>query len=193
MKRMIALCLALTMLLGMAGCGAAPQSAQAPAQSQQKEDQSLDRQDKELIAELIGGQGAVKEVVQPHQHGGGVGASSRHSRGGGDAFFNVYQQVFAPATRGGEELLGGAPGQIAAVGGEVGVGAGQGDGLGPRGMRAQRAEVHPRRLGDLNGNGVAQGYGLHDTRNFVVAVGAAGRDVQEEVDLGGGGEGGLHI
>ena len=66
LKRVLALVLALTMLLGMAACTKAPQNTQTSAQENQAQmdgDQTLDRQDKELIAELVGGQEEASDLT----------------------------------------------------------------------------------------------------------------------------------
>ena len=63
LKQVLALILALAMLLSMAGCVKAPQNAQVADQDQSNAEQELDRQDKELIAELIGGENDPQDLT----------------------------------------------------------------------------------------------------------------------------------
>ena len=66
LKRVLALVLALTMLLGMAACTKVPQNTLTSAQENQAQmdgDQTLYRQDKELIAELVGGQEEASDLT----------------------------------------------------------------------------------------------------------------------------------
>ena len=72
LKRVLALALVLAMLLGLAACTQTPQNAQLPeqeAQLQQNVDQELNRQDKELIAELIGGQDDAQDLTDAELDG----------------------------------------------------------------------------------------------------------------------------
>ena len=60
MKRLVAMLLVLAMALSLAACGAQKQDA---LQSAQQQEDTLDREDKELIAELIGGQEDASDLT----------------------------------------------------------------------------------------------------------------------------------